>query len=133
VKETTTDSLVVSLIYTVVFIIDLVIMGIVDFSYVYIVINYSSAIVSLTAFCLAVFRLITNNLLLSKAIPVSISVFTSLIPAWKELHFYQQKYPGNVKNVLAYYTYRDISFLDNLILFNNIILPVYVHSSRLLL
>jgi Leucine-rich repeat (LRR) protein len=124
VKETNRDSLIVTLNYAVVFIFDLVIMGIVDFSYVYIVINYSSTIVSVTAFCLAVFRLITNNLLLSKAIPVSIYVLTSLIPAWKELYFYQHKYPGNVKNILAYYTFRDISFLDNLILFNNIILPV---------
>jgi Leucine-rich repeat (LRR) protein len=124
VKQSSKDSLIITLNYTVVFIIDLVIMGIVDFSYVYIVINYSSAIVSLTALSLAMFRLITNNLLLSKAIPVSMSVFTYLIPAWKELYFYQQKYPGNVKNVLTYYTFRDISFLDNLILFNNIILPV---------
>jgi Leucine-rich repeat (LRR) protein len=124
VKETTRDSLIVTLNYTLVFIFDLIIMGIVDFSYVFIVISYSNTIVTMAAFGLAVFRLITNNLLLSKAIPVSIYILTSLIPAWKELYFFQQKYPGNVKNVLAYYTYRDISFLDNLILFNNIILPV---------
>jgi Leucine-rich repeat (LRR) protein/uncharacterized membrane protein len=118
------NNLVVTLTYTVVFIFDLITMGIVDFSYVYIVINYNSTLVSLAAFSLAIFRLITNNLLLSKAIPVSIYVLISLVPTWKELHFYKQKYPGNVKNVLAYYTYRDISFLDNLLLFNNIILPV---------
>jgi uncharacterized membrane protein len=91
VRKSTKDSFIETLIYTVVFIFDLIIMGIVDFSYVYIVINYSSTIVSITAFCLAVFRLITNNLLLSKAIPVSISVLTYLIPAWKELYFYQHK------------------------------------------
>jgi hypothetical protein len=99
-------------------------MGIVDFSYVYIVISYSNTYVTLAAFSLAVFRLSTNNRLLSKAIPRSISALTFLIPAWKELYFYQQKYPGNIKNVRSYYTYRDISFLGNLILFNNIILPV---------
>jgi Leucine-rich repeat (LRR) protein len=124
VKETRKDSLIMTLNYSVVFIINLLIMGIVDFSYVYIVISYTDMIVTMAAFSLALFRLITNNLLLSKAIPMAISGLTYLIPAWKELYFYQQKYPGSVKNVFSYYTYRDISFLDNLILFNSIILPV---------
>jgi Leucine-rich repeat (LRR) protein len=124
VKKSTADSLILALNYNFIFICDLIVMGIVDFSYVYIVVNYSNTVVTLAAFCLAAFRLSTNNLLLWKAIPVSISVITYLMPAWKELYFYQQKYPGNVKNVSTFYTYRDISFLGNLVLFNNIILPV---------
>jgi Leucine-rich repeat (LRR) protein len=124
VRKTTKDAFIVSLIYFIVFIFDLMIMGVVDFSYVYIVINYGTTVVTLTAFSLAVFRVLTNNLLLWKAIPGSISMLTYLIPAWKEYYFYQRKYPGNIKNVLNYYTYRDISFMENLILFNNIIIPV---------
>jgi hypothetical protein len=122
------DSFIVNLNYLIIFILDLIVMGIVDFSYVYIVISYNSTIVTSAAFSLAVFRLITNNLLLWKAIPVTISTLTFLMPAWKELPFYLHKYPGNsnsnTKNVLSYYTYWDISFLDNLNLFNNIIIPV---------
>jgi Leucine-rich repeat (LRR) protein len=129
VRKATKDSFIVNVNYIIIFILDLVIMGIVDFSYVYIVINYNSTIVTSAAFSLAVFRLITNNLLLWKAIPATISTLTFLMPSWKELPFYQQKYPrnnnnSNTKNVLSYYTYWDISFLDNLNLFNNIIIPV---------
>jgi hypothetical protein len=121
---------IMAFIYTIIFLIDLVVMGIVDFSYVYIVINYGTVVVTLTAFSLAIFRLITNNLLLWTAIPQTISLVTYCVPSWKELSFYLIKHPksdfnsSNVASFSSYYTARDISFLENVILFNNIVIPV---------
>ena len=100
--------------YLLIVLLNLLIMSAADFSYVYIVLNYSAVVVSLAALALAIFRLITNSFLLWHALPLT-----------KRFIFFVTSQPLT-KKANPYYdcTARDISFLENIILFNNIIIPV---------
>jgi hypothetical protein len=101
------------MVYSVVALANLIIMSAVDFSYVYIVLNYSSTVTALAAFGLALFRLITNNVLLWYTLPFATVYFScsrsrsSTVPVVSSFH----------------YSFLDMSFLESIILFNNIVIP----------
>jgi Leucine-rich repeat (LRR) protein len=99
------------LIYSLVAFLNLVIMIVVDFSYVYIVLNYSSTVTTLAAFGLALFRLTTNNVLLWFSLPYASVCFScsSILTAPFLSSFH--------------YSFMDIAFLESVILFNNIVIP----------
>jgi Leucine-rich repeat (LRR) protein len=137
-------------IYCCVFFVNLIVMGIVDFSYVYIVITYDAVVISLAAVTLAVFRLVTNNTLLWHAIPslldlfmrmncikVSMFVFQSSVESESNINvddtnpFQSKKQTTtlevptieNIYKIIDHYSPGDISFLENVILFNNVVIP----------
>jgi hypothetical protein len=110
----------ISVVYFLVFWNDLIVMSIVDFSYVYIVTSYGSLGVILATICLAVFRIVANNILVWIAIPFMTKRFASLgflsqeaVTAWKE------KKASNVRD----YSPLDMSFLEALTLVNNLVIP----------
>jgi hypothetical protein len=119
------------LVYFLIFLVNSGIMGVVDFSYIYIVVNYSSTVVGLAVVGLAIFRIITNNLLLLRAIPYATYIT-------KKLLFCHDKKKDEVEtrntstlrweeteNPFDYpYSAQDISFLENIVLLNNIIIPI---------
>ncbi len=110
---------VVGMVYFTIFILNVMIMSIADFSYVYIVITYDTYISSITAFFLAFFRIITNNLLLLKALPWVTTFYSNKI---KICHISQHSI-----HLLNNHQYsnQDISFLELLILLNNIVIPIF--------
>lgn len=106
--------------YTLISLFNVLFMCATDFSYVYIVLNYSSVFGALAAFVLALFRLYTNNVLLWNALPI----VADLIRSSKDGGSLHRKLAEKRIPPTVLYTARDISFLENLILFNNIIIPV---------
>jgi Leucine-rich repeat (LRR) protein len=115
-------------VYFVIFLLDLTIMGFVDFSYVYIVINYNYVIVFLSVVALAIFRIFTTNVLLWNSIPLMIKALvtlgadkSSLLLNPDAIRLTLSSVPGEIINE---YTAMDVSFLQNVVLFNNIIIPV---------
>jgi Leucine-rich repeat (LRR) protein len=137
------------MIYCCVFFINLIIMGIVDFSYVYIVITYDAVVISLAAVTLAVFRLVTNNTLLWNAIPSLLDLFMRMNCIQLSTFAFNsskseananrentnsskpnrvaasQDLPtiGNIYEIIYHYSPGDISFLENIVLFNNVVIP----------
>jgi Leucine-rich repeat (LRR) protein len=102
-------------IYSLIFVVNLFIMSVADFSYVYIVVNFNSTVVNFAAFGLAVFRIVSNHLLLYYSIPLG---FQLLNYSKEKLHF-----TSNVLNLHKHYFTKDVRFLQNIMLFNNIIIP----------
>jgi Leucine-rich repeat (LRR) protein len=111
------------LIYAIIFLANAAVMGIVDFSYVYIVLNYSYTVATLSALFLAVFRILTNNIVLFNAIPFLWKLLrrAGIPPAPSST--LEQEEEGS-----RYFSYehspRDISFLQQLVLLNNILIPI---------
>jgi Leucine-rich repeat (LRR) protein len=123
-------------IYCCVFFINLIVMGVVDFSYVYIVITYDAVVISLAAIALAIFRLVTNNTLLWHAIPslldllmrmkcIKFSTFIFQSPLESKSNVQAQDVPTieNIYKIIDHYSPGDISFLENVVLFNNVVIP----------
>jgi Leucine-rich repeat (LRR) protein len=104
------------LIYSVVGLVNLSIMSASDFSYVYMVLSSSSTISTLAALGLALFRLVTNNLLLWYALPYTTRLLSSDGPS--------SLMPGTVINSF-HYSLVDVSFLESLMLINNIVIPFF--------
>jgi hypothetical protein len=104
-------------IYCLISLSNLIIMGFADFSYVYIVLNYDTVVVNIAAFALASFRIYTNNVLLWSSLPYGTQLLTFLK---KETFTFQRK----SEFFYLKYTSRDVSFLENLTLFNNIVIPI---------
>ncbi len=110
-----------ALTYIIVALINLLVMGVADFSYVYIILNYSTDVVSVTAAALALFRLGTNNFILWSALPLTSEWLLGL----------QQRIfcngsmdtAGSPKSPMRHYSTADIHYLENIILLNNIIIP----------
>jgi hypothetical protein len=97
-------------------------MCIIDFSYVYIVLNYSSTEVTFAAFGLAVFRLFNNNFILWNALPWG----RKLIQSFRKYccsETVQQEGTEGKEEIHLQYSTRDISFLERITLFNNVIIP----------
>jgi Leucine-rich repeat (LRR) protein len=128
------------LVYLLIFLVNSAIMGVVDFSYIYIVVNYSSTVIALAVLGLAVFRIITNNLLLSRAIPYASQCVKTLRcftcdkreteddSTSQNLSTFPESVPsdssGHASFLVYSYSSRDISFLENIVLLNNIIIPI---------
>jgi Leucine-rich repeat (LRR) protein/uncharacterized membrane protein len=112
-------------IYLLLFFINLLFMLIVDFSYVYIVITYNTVIVTLAALGLALFRIWTNYFVLWRAFPLVSALFSYCL----QKGLCDIKGNSTPRNSLAVirtpndYSSYDISFIEKLILFNNIIIP----------
>ncbi len=119
-RESCWDSLI---IYSLIFIANLLIMAMADFSYVYIAISFNSLAVAFAALGLALFRLLENYVLLWSAIPLASSMIMKMKKCCGEaLGTKMDHSSGKMKTPLEY-TVADISFLENLTLFNNIIIP----------
>jgi hypothetical protein len=110
-------------VYFIIAFFNLAVMSVVDFSYVYIVITYDFRDILLAAIGLALFRLVANNILLRLAIP-SLRKWLKTVKEWfsKQPHD-NQALLSSVHNVDNEYSVSDISFLENITLFNNIIIP----------
>jgi Leucine-rich repeat (LRR) protein len=110
----------ISLVYFLVFWSDLIIMSIVDFSYVYIVTTYGSLGVILATISLAVFRIVANNILVWIAIP-----FLTRRLAWLGLLSQEVIAVWKEKQSSAFKDYAplDMSFLETLTLVNNLVIP----------
>ncbi len=120
-------------VYLLVCFLNLIIMGFVDFSYVYIVLNYRITIVTIAALALALFRLFTNNIICWSALPLSYQLLMKIKCKWCcfTSSSSSSKTPKTSERSLLLnqltpdtYTSSDISFLENLVLFNNIIIPI---------
>jgi Leucine-rich repeat (LRR) protein len=102
-------------VYGAVGLLNLTVMSAVDFSYVYVVLSYSSTISTLAALGLALFRLITNNLLLWYSLPFTTRLFSRCSSSL-----------GPVPLLTSFhYSLADVSFLEILILVNNIVIPFF--------
>jgi Leucine-rich repeat (LRR) protein len=95
---------------------------VVDVSYVYIVLNYSSTEITFAAFGLAVFRLFNNNFILWNALPWGRKVIQSFRRRCC-LETEQQEEKEGKEEIHLQYSTRDISFLERITLFNNVIIP----------
>jgi hypothetical protein len=158
-------------------VIDICFLGVIDFSYVYIAINYSSAVIIASAFCLAIIRIATNNFMLWYLLPYfrtrmfkggnilnhidpvtsagrggraatvsTLSVINTMHETGEEskndlsslersraataapsltnsTSFFDENY-SFWNNSFYKFSTADVSFLERIILFNNIILPV---------
>jgi Leucine-rich repeat (LRR) protein len=128
----------ITAIYLLIFFVNLLIMGTSDFSYVYIVLNYNSYVVTISAFSLAIFRLFANNVLLWTALPLGRRIITRIHSS--EAGGNRSRTgsdgslgmmgddPDDIDDIFAElyylkYTARDLSFIENLTLLNNIIIP----------
>ncbi len=106
------------LVYSLVFFFDLVLMLLADFSYVFVVISYDTLVATLAALALALFRFGTNHIILWYALPK-----TSDILYWIGTHCFKKADEKLSSRLELEFTASDISFLENLTLFNNIIIP----------
>ncbi len=122
VVETCGESL---MIYSFILLINTAIVTMADIAYVYIVISFDSLIVSFAAFASALFRLLANHLVLWFAIPWTSKL---LISVKRYLNVKDSKKTGRTNSSTEMkskfeYTANDISFIENVILLNNIIIP----------
>ncbi len=107
-----------ALTYSLVFFFDLVLMLLADFSYVFIVISYDTLVATLAALTLALFRFATNHLILWYALP-----WSSEFLYWMKMRCVRTTDNNISCKEMLEFTASDISFLENLTLFNNIIIP----------
>jgi hypothetical protein len=110
-------------IYLIIIIVDLIVMCIVDFSYVYIVLTYNFLIIVIAAFGLALFRLFSNRILLTFSISFLRKQIKLLRLRRLTLSSENQTIAEQLLNEPYSLQPKDISMLENLILFNNIIIP----------
>ncbi len=89
-----------------------------DFSYVFVVISYDTAVATLAALALALFRFATNHIILWHALPR-----TSDFLHWMTRTYCKATNKTSMSGADLEFTATDISFLENLTLFNNIIIP----------
>jgi Leucine-rich repeat (LRR) protein len=112
----------------IVFFLNTVIVGAVDCSYVIILLNESSTVIIFAALFLACFRLINGKVLLWKAIPlvakrVKFTVYKT--ESSDDEGFESQKQIMSKQTSDRYdFTLTDIIFLERMMIFNNIILPI---------
>jgi hypothetical protein len=106
-----------------VFILNTLIVGAVDCCYVIILLYESSTVIILAALFLACFRLINGKVLLWKAIPL----VAKIIKFWVT-RIYRKEIINNEADKKTSddydFTHTDIIFLERLLIFNNIILPI---------
>jgi hypothetical protein len=129
-------------VYFLIILTDILVLGVVDFCYVYIVLTYDSVVIIFAAIMLAFVRILTNNTFLLKAIPVTskciFSIHSYLYVLCRkdsvasltddEAVTSQQELRKSLRSRKYKTVYRfsafDISLLERLVLINNIIIPV---------
>jgi Leucine-rich repeat (LRR) protein len=110
------------LVYTIVFIVNVIVMLIIDFSYVYVVLNYELTVVVLSEILLAVVKIVLNNIILWNSLPLTHYFISDLLrksdrpsissTVWQLQRIYK-------------YTPGDITFLEKIILYNNVVIPAF--------
>jgi uncharacterized membrane protein len=110
------------LVYLAVTVVDLVLYGFADISYVIIVITYNRAITAFAVVGLALYKFFANDFILSKSIPLMSYLFE---------HTFTNSTEENAPNLqfaerITYYhfTILDISFLEHIMLVNHVVLPI---------
>jgi Leucine-rich repeat (LRR) protein len=106
--------------YFIVFISDLIIMIFADILYILVVINYGAVEITLAAIALAIFRIISNNVLAWKSIPLSRYYSAKLISCC------QTKQSPEASTTDASLRHRDVAFLEIMTLFNILLIPILV-------
>lgn len=119
------------IIYFFVVVFNLIIFGSFDFIYVLITLNYSTLAIICAAIALALFRIVTNNLLMRRGLPSSSKLWIFLYfhlfcrsnePLKAQFNDFQQK---KLFWKLPYiYKQSDTAFLGFLVLLNNVVVPV---------
>jgi Leucine-rich repeat (LRR) protein len=110
------------LVYIAVTIVDLVLYGLADISYVVIVITYNSTIKNFAVVGLAFYKFLLNDFILSKSIPiVSSFVDRSFVNSVQETGA-NKPLPRRISDYR--FTIADISFLEHLMLVNHVVLPI---------
>jgi hypothetical protein len=109
-------------VYSFVFFADLAMMIVADVSYIVIVLNFGSVIITLAAIALAIFRIMTNNLLAYKSIPL--------------VRYYYRKVRFNArdcrtvedeeKGIIEAFNSTDMGFLEIMTLLNILLIPIFV-------
>jgi hypothetical protein len=132
-------------VYFLVILMDFLSLGVIDFCYIYIVLTYNSVVIIFAAIMLALVRVLTNNTLLLRAIPVTSKfIFTSRSCLWcvcnskDEMPSSTGESGSSLQDQTAlrkslwssrfttvyHFSAFDISLLERLVLINNIIIPV---------
>jgi hypothetical protein len=116
----------------VVFILNFVIVGTVDCCYVVVVLNETSTVIIFAALFLACFRLINGKILLWKAIPLVSKIIKLGVSTISIREHVENEVADRIKQTKAEKNYRydfthtDIIFLERMMIFNNIVLPIIV-------
>jgi Leucine-rich repeat (LRR) protein len=118
------------LTYVFIFLFDFVVMIFADILYILVVINYGAVEITLAAIALAIFRIVSNNILARKSIPATRYYCSKLLSRGHERH--TEDSPGNNtvnrkedSYVVASNT-ADVAFLEIMTLFNILLIPVLV-------
>jgi Leucine-rich repeat (LRR) protein len=110
------------LVYVAVTIVDLVLYGFADISYVSIVVTYNSTVTDFAVVGLALYKFLANHFILSKSIP-----FMSYLLDHTFMHSVEKPDPNQpfTTRISDYkFTISDISFLEHLMLVNHVVLPI---------
>jgi Leucine-rich repeat (LRR) protein len=107
-------------------VLDSILYGVADFSFVYIVITYDEYVIDAAAVVLAGFKLLCNQFILRRAFPW----FRSVGSRWNRSKDSEQEQESERTVTSVHttvnrdYSVPDILFLERLMLFNNIVLPI---------
>jgi Leucine-rich repeat (LRR) protein len=117
------------LTYSIIFLIDLIIMISADILYILVVINYGAVEITLAAIALAMFRIVSNNVLATRSMPVAQYYCSKLIACCKRE---PQTTTASI-TTLSSNTYsssplrhRDVAFLEIMTLLNILLIPILV-------
>jgi hypothetical protein len=114
----------------IVFLLNTVIVGTVDCCYVIILLNESSTVIIFAALFLACFRLINGKVLLWKAIPLVSKTVKFVVSTMNQKErVYDEAVERAmeikaIKSCVYDFTHTDIIFLERMMIFNNIVLPI---------
>jgi Leucine-rich repeat (LRR) protein/uncharacterized membrane protein len=109
-------------VYASVTIVDLVLYGFADITYVIIVITYNSTVTDFSVVGLALYKFFANDFILSKSIPLMSYLFDLTF-----IHSNEEPDPNKPfsRRISDYkFTISDISFLEHLMLVNHVVLPI---------
>jgi Leucine-rich repeat (LRR) protein/uncharacterized membrane protein len=121
--KTEHDHKVSWLVYFAVGIMDLVLYGFADVSYVIIVITYNSTVTACAVVGLALYKFLANDFILSKSIPFMSYLFHhSFVGSDQETADSKKPFSGKILDY--HFTISDISFLEHLMLVNHVVLPI---------
>jgi Leucine-rich repeat (LRR) protein len=110
------------LVYIAVTVVDLVLYGFADISYVIIVITYNSTVTDFAVVSLAVYKFFANDFILSKSIPFMMYLIDNSFPRLINETDLNKSF---VRRVSDYrFTILDITFLEHLMLVNHVVLPI---------
>jgi hypothetical protein len=110
------------LVYSFIFFVDLAMMIVADVSYIVIVLNFGSVIITFAAIALAIFRIMTNNLLSYKSIPLIRYYFRKVLFNFRYCRTVDEEEQGIVQS----FNSTDMGFLEIMTLLNILLIPIFV-------